>query len=143
MALSESLLCLCTTQVERRDGSYVVELPAQELEVGPIREGGTYRIGLFPTSETTSRTGVPSEKAPTPATRGGDTYGQSGDGPPVEEGEIREVEIEDLGEQGDGLARIGPGYVVFVEDTTVGDRVKIRITQARANVAFGEVLEFV
>jgi predicted RNA-binding protein with TRAM domain len=65
--------------------------------------------------------------------------GGKGEQPPVEEGELREVEIEDVGEQGDGLARIPPGYVVFVEDTQPGDRVRIEITEARDNFAFAEV----
>jgi predicted RNA-binding protein with TRAM domain len=32
----------------------------------------------------------------------------------VTEGETLQLDIEDVGDQGDGLARVGPGYVVFV-----------------------------
>lgn len=60
--------------------------------------------------------------------------------PPVEEGETLDVEVEDLGDKGDGIARIGPGYVVFIPDTDVGDRVTVEITQARENFAFAEVV---
>jgi predicted RNA-binding protein with TRAM domain len=56
----------------------------------------------------------------------------------VSEGEVLEVDIEDMGRQGDGIARIGPGYVVFVSDTNVGDRVRVRITSTRENFAFAE-----
>jgi len=62
------------------------------------------------------------------------------DQPPIDEGDIREVEIEDLGEKGDGIARIPPGYVVFVENTSPGDRVRIKISDARDNFAFAEVI---
>lgn len=59
---------------------------------------------------------------------------------PAEEGETREVEIEDLGDQGDGIARIDSGYVVFVPNTTLHERVTVEITDARDTMAFGEVI---
>jgi predicted RNA-binding protein with TRAM domain len=59
----------------------------------------------------------------------------------VREGETIQVEIESLGEQGDGLAKVGPGYVVFVPDTEVGQQPLVRITAARENVAFAEVVD--
>ncbi|MFC6906734.1 TRAM domain-containing protein [Halalkalicoccus tibetensis] len=37
--------------------------------------------------------------------------------PPVTEGNHRTVEIETIGEQGDGIARVERGYVVIVPDT--------------------------
>ena len=62
-------------------------------------------------------------------------------GPPVQSGEIREVEIETLGDQGDGIARVERGYVIIVPGTEKGDQVRIEITTVRDNVAFGDVLE--
>jgi len=59
----------------------------------------------------------------------------------VSEGETLEVEIESLGEKGDGLAKVGPGYVVFVSDTEVGQQPLVRVTTARENYAFAEVVE--
>ncbi|WP_242493277.1 TRAM domain-containing protein, partial [Haloarcula hispanica] len=61
--------------------------------------------------------------------------------PPVEEGEQRTVEIEDIGDQGDGITRVERGFVVIVPDTDVGERVTIEITDVGQNVAFGEVVE--
>jgi predicted RNA-binding protein with TRAM domain len=61
--------------------------------------------------------------------------------PPVEKGETVEVEVEDIGEQGDGIARIGPGYIVFVPGADIGDRITVEINQVRENFAFGEVVE--
>jgi predicted RNA-binding protein with TRAM domain len=51
------------------------------------------------------------------------------------------VEIDDLGEQGDGITRVDRGYVVIVPDTEQGERVRIRISDVQRNVAFAEVVE--
>ena len=58
---------------------------------------------------------------------------------PVEEGKVYEAKIEDIGREGDGLARI-QNFVVFVPGTKVGDQVKIRITKVHRRMAFGEVI---
>ena len=57
------------------------------------------------------------------------------------EGEKRRLQIEDVGDQGDGLARVGPGYVVFVHDTEIGQQPLVRITTVRENVAVAGVLK--
>ncbi len=60
----------------------------------------------------------------------------------VEEGEEYNVEIEDIGTEGDGIAKVGDSnFVVFVPDTDIGDKVKIKITKALQTLAFGEVIE--
>ncbi len=61
-----------------------------------------------------------------------------GASPPVEEGEKYDVEIEDMGKEGDGLAKIND-FVVFIPDTDVGDKVTIEITKVLHTMAFGEV----
>ncbi|MEE9340602.1 MAG: TRAM domain-containing protein [Thermoplasmata archaeon] len=58
---------------------------------------------------------------------------------PVEEGKEYECEIEDLGREGDGMTRIN-NFVVFVPNTTVGQKVKIKIVRVMRRVAFGEVV---
>ena len=58
---------------------------------------------------------------------------------PVEEGKVYEAKIEDMGREGDGLARI-QNFVVFVPGTKVGDQVKVRITRVHRRMAFGEVV---
>ncbi len=70
------------------------------------------------------------------------SYSGSGFRPPntpVEEGKVYEAKIEDMGREGDGLARI-QNFVVFVPGTKVGDQVKIRITKVHRRMAFGEVV---
>ncbi len=63
-----------------------------------------------------------------------------GASPPVEEGETYDVEIEDMGKEGDGVAKIN-NFVVFIPDTDVGDKVTIEITKVLHTMAFGEVKE--
>ncbi len=60
--------------------------------------------------------------------------------PPVEEGETYEVKIEDIGKEGDGVAKIDD-FVIFVPDTDVGDEVEIKITRVLRTLAFGEVTD--
>ncbi|RLF49490.1 MAG: deoxyribonuclease [Thermoplasmata archaeon] len=58
---------------------------------------------------------------------------------PVEEGKEYSVKIEDIGREGDGIARI-QNFVIFVPNTKVGDEVKIRITRVLRRMAFAEVV---
>jgi predicted RNA-binding protein with TRAM domain len=131
MELPPSLRCLFSGRVEERDGSYVVEVPRSEVDLGTLRAGEVYRVGVLGAAAAEGDGAPP--RSPDPVT--------DDDGPPVEEGEVRQVEIEDVGDQGDGLARVGPGYVVFVSGASVGDRPTVRITSARENVAFAEIVE--
>jgi len=66
---------------------------------------------------------------------------QASEQPPVTEGETRIVEIDDLGDQGDGLTRVERSYVIIVADTEKGERVRIKIDTVRENVAFANVVE--
>lgn len=59
---------------------------------------------------------------------------------PVKEGEIYDVEIEGIGEKGDGIARVN-GYVIIVPNVQKGDKVKVKVNAVRGKVSFGEVIE--
>lgn len=59
---------------------------------------------------------------------------------PIKEGAEYDVKIEDVGRDGDGIARI-EGFVVFVSGAKVGDEVKIRINTTRRNFAFADIVE--
>jgi predicted RNA-binding protein with TRAM domain len=132
MEISDNLLCLFTDQVEETKDSYQITVPDQEIDHETIAAGETYRVVLMPQSQTAT-------------TDAGDT--DTGDSteqrrePPVETGDTREVEIESLGDQGDGIARIDRGYVVIIPDTNIGDHVTVRINKAQQNVAFAEVID--
>ena len=58
---------------------------------------------------------------------------------PVEVGEELDVEIEAVGEKGDGIAK-KDGFVLFVPATQKGDRVKIRVTKVLSRVGFAEIV---
>jgi predicted RNA-binding protein with TRAM domain len=136
MEISDNLHCLFSATIEERDGSHLIELPERELDLGAIERGGTYRVAILPTAG--------SQTSPEP-TRDEDVDTDASDRdrpePPVEEGETRTVEIEDIGSQGDGITRVERGYVIIVPDTERGERVRIEITDVQENVAFAEVTE--
>jgi predicted RNA-binding protein with TRAM domain len=58
---------------------------------------------------------------------------------PLNVGDTHDVKIEDVGREGDGIARV-EGFVVFVPNTKKGDSVKIRITKVSRRVGFAEVV---
>ncbi|MFB6159781.1 MAG: TRAM domain-containing protein [Haloferacaceae archaeon] len=129
MEISDKLLCLFSAEVRAEDDRYVVEVPRREVETGSIDAGDVYRVALISreaAEEAEEReSGTPSEEPQ----------------PPVEVGEMRYVEIEDLGKQGDGIARVERGYVIIVPGAEVGERVKIEITEVKSNFAVGEIVE--
>lgn len=131
MEISDQLRCLFSAPVEEQDGSYVVEAPKQEIRVGDIRAGETYRVAVLCSPSTDEATETESE----PERERGPPK------PPVEEGEQRTVEIEDIGDKGDGLTRVERGFVVIVPDTEQGEHVTVEITGVRDTVAFAEVVE--
>lgn len=131
MEISESLRCLFSAQIERQDGNYVVEIPDRELELGELTAGETYQVALLAT---------PSESAD-PVAESSPAPDRGPPDQPVEEGEIRDVEIEDIGEQDDGIARVERGFVVIVPDSEKGERVTVEITDVRETVAFADVVE--
>nr|WP_221625622.1 TRAM domain-containing protein [Halobellus ruber] len=122
-------MCLFNADVRDEDDRYVVEIPKREVETGSIDPGETYRVALISRAV---------ESSSEPADAEGPT---SEPQPPVEPGELRYVEIEDIGKQGDGIARVERGYVIIVPDTEVGERVKIEVTEVKSNFAVGEVIE--
>jgi len=128
--ISDKLLCLFNADVRARDDSYVVEIPRREIESGAVEPGETYRIAVISRDE--EREGS--------ADTGGATA-SSEPQPPVEVGELRYVEIEDIGKQGDGIARVERGYVIIVPDAEVGERVKVEITEVKSNFAVGEIID--
>lgn len=130
MEISDNLLTLFSGTIEKHGGSYIVEIPQREIEVGDLQEGEIYRIGV---------SSKPTKSAENPELS--TQRSSSTETPPVEEGDVLDVEIEDVGDQGDGIARVGPGYVVIVPDTKLGERVSVRISETRENVAFADVIE--
>jgi predicted RNA-binding protein with TRAM domain len=131
MEISDQLLCLFSAEVTVKDDEYVVEVPRSEVESGSVDPGDVYRVALI--SQADSETSTETEASEEPAS--------SEPQPPVEEGEIRYVEIEDIGKQGDGIARVERGYVIIVPDAEIGERVKVEVTEVKSNFAVGEIIE--
>ncbi|MDY6817302.1 MAG: TRAM domain-containing protein [Halobacteriales archaeon] len=130
--ISDDLHAVFHAEVTRQDETYVIELPASTVEQGSLTPGEIYRIGVLDAHETV-RSGNQSAPSPTANTEMTDA--------PVAEGEQLDVVIEDTGDEGDGIARLDPGYIIFVADTDPGDRVRIEITDVTESYAFGEVVE--
>ena len=65
--------------------------------------------------------------------------GGFGPKPPVNQGDVLEVEIEAVGEKGDGIAR-KDGFVLFIPGVKEGDRVKVKVTRVLRKVGFAEVV---
>ena len=130
MEISEKLLCLFSAEIEEDEDRYVVEVPRREVETGSIEANGTYRVAFINGNGESTASGESTADRPSDEPQ-----------PPVEEGEIRYVKIEDLGKQGDGIARVERGYVIIVPGAEVGERVKIEIAEVKSNFAVGEVIE--
>jgi predicted RNA-binding protein with TRAM domain len=130
MEIPEHLHCLFTAKIERQDDSYVISVPARELELGTLTDEKSYRVAIL---------GPQAEGIDTTPDRQPETTPDQG--PPVVEGETRVVEIENLGEQGDGIARVERGFVVIVPETEPTERVKVEVTDVRDSVAFASVTE--
>jgi predicted RNA-binding protein with TRAM domain len=129
--IPEELRSVFTATVRERDGEHVITVPEHELEHDAVTAGETYRIAVLeaPAATTTDR----SQSAESAET---DEHQR----PPVEEGEIREVTIESVGDQGDGIAKVERGYVVIVPDGEPGDQPTVEIDTVRQNVSFGTVV---
>jgi predicted RNA-binding protein with TRAM domain len=133
MNISEDLLCLYSATVEHEDDSYVLEIPEQEVHNGDLSDDEVYKIALIATPSNGTET-----------TRGSSDREQtleSEPGPPVDEGEIRKVEIEGVGDQGDGVGKIAGGYVVIVPGTEPGDTVTAKMETVRENFAIAEIIQ--
>lgn len=136
MELPDELLCLFNAQVQERNGSYIIEVPKREVDVGDVEAGNTHRVAMFPQATT------PATAEPVTATSERLSRSErAGPEPPVEEGEVVDVDIEDIGDQGDGIARVGPGYIVIIPDTKRSERVAVEIADVRENMAFAEVVD--
>ncbi|WP_337459604.1 TRAM domain-containing protein [Halogranum rubrum] len=114
-------------------GSYRIEIPREEVEEGELDVGEFYRVGVL-THTTASSPGKSDNADTTP-----NAAPQNPQVPPVDEGEVREVTIETLGEQGDGIAKVERGYVIIVDGGQPGETVVVDIQAVRENVAFAEI----
>jgi len=139
MEIPEQLACLYTAELTETEDGYTFSVPAREVEQGSITPGETLRVAVLAKSDDTTE--PPEPTATTESTPQREESTPSQPEPPVSEGETRVVEIEDVGDQGDGITRVERGYVVIVPETDEGETVEIRIETVQPNVAFGTVID--
>jgi len=134
MNVPHQLSCLFSATVENQDQSYVIEIPKDEIKTGYTDPTDQYQVALLSTStqseDTDEETNQTAEPEPSSDRKE----------PPVDVGETRVVEIEEIGDQGDGLTRVDRGYVVIVPKTEKGERVEIKIETVQQNVGFATVI---
>lgn len=123
----ESLTCKFTSPIEKQHGRYVVGIPENEIEYGTLSAGDVCQISVQKVEEGNAAETVPSADS-------------NGPTPPVSKDERHTVEIFDLGEQGDGIARVDRGYVLIIPGTNPGDEVTVEIQQTNQNYGFAEVI---
>ena len=133
--LPQSLRAVYTATLRERDDSYLIEVPKREVEHHAVSAGEVCRVALIDRVSDTSHDADSSSKASS------EPMDSDSSGPPVAEGEIREVTIESLGDQGDGIAKVERGYVVIVPDVHPGDEPTVRIDRTQENVAFASVVD--
>lgn len=131
MDISDDVLCLFTARIEAQNGSYSIEIPDRELTLGDLDPDSSYRVAVL----SSDSSGTTTSDSPSSRTD------RDEPDPPVEMGDQRTVDIEDIGEQGDGIARVERGFVVVVPDTEMNERVTIEITDVTSTVAFGTVID--
>jgi predicted RNA-binding protein with TRAM domain len=123
------LRAVFTARLAEADGPYRIEIPASEVQQDALSPEETYRIAILdPVNQTTESTTQP-------------VCHDSRDRPPVKEGELREVTITAVGDQGDGIAKIEHGFVVIVPGAAPGEQPTVKIEHVRRNVAFAAVEE--
>jgi predicted RNA-binding protein with TRAM domain len=133
--IPDRLECLFSGSIDQYGDSYRIEIPHSELEEGTITGGETYRVAVLSSTPHRDDGEAQQQSAGTPS----DSAGSDRQSPPVEPGDIREVTIESLGDQGDGIVKIDRGYVVIVPGTRPDDEVTIEIEQTQENVGFARV----
>ena len=137
--IPDQLECLFSTSVDQQGDSYRIKVPRSELKQGTITSGETYRVVIVsgtPRSDVAGTRQQPDDASASPRSNS-DTPTQQE--PPVEPGDVREVTIKSLGDQGDGIAKIDRGYVVIVPDTHPDEEVTVEIEQTRENLGFARV----
>ncbi|MFC7070563.1 TRAM domain-containing protein [Halobaculum lipolyticum] len=142
MKFSTDLKCLFSAEVTADGESASIEIPKRELSLGELEPGAVVRVAVV---EQYGGSNNPQGRVSTQGGDGGRSDSEAATEvghptPPVSEGEQRVVEIETLGEQGDGIARVERGFVVIVPGTQEGDRVAVEIENVQESVAFAKVV---
>ena len=85
--LSGDLLCLYTAEIDASGDTYTLEVPKREIEHGHLTPGNPAQVALFSTPNPNEESSSPSAAA---------TQHEPSESPPVDEGDIVDVEIDSL-----------------------------------------------
>jgi len=131
--IPDMLRCLFSAEIKQRDGSFVIEVPKEEIDEGDVATEEIYRVAFLPTSGQSQQQSHSQEQR--------DSRTETPQRPPVTEGEQRTVTIETTGDQGDGIAKVERGYVVIVPGTVPGDELEVEMEMVKQNFALAEVVD--
>lgn len=116
MDIPDNLRCLFSAEVAEQQESYVIEIPKHEITNGSLTPSAVYRTALLATTDGESNGCSPAAQSK-PTAKSEPNQEGAASGPPVAEGDVREVDIDDIGDEGDGIARVEQGYVIIVPET--------------------------
>lgn len=146
--ISDSLRLLFETSIESDGDQYHVQIPRELVENGTLSAGDAYRVALLAgddegssnASTNADASGSSRSAATERDTESASTASssQQTQRPPVDEGDIRTVTIDTLGDQGDGIAKVERGFIVIVPGTEPGDQLNVEVTDVKETVAFAE-----
>jgi predicted RNA-binding protein with TRAM domain len=60
--------------------------------------------------------------------------------PPVHEGEVLTVTIREIGDEGDGIAKVDRGYILIVPGGKPDETVTVEVVDVHERYAFGEII---
>lgn len=149
--ISPDVQTLYTGTVQKRhlpngEEEYYVSVPDREVEMGDVESGEPVRVCLLDVKDDSDTGSGEADRSQLSHQKGegdpnaADSRGESQQVPPVSEGDELTVEIQSVGDQGDGIAKVDRGFVVIVPDTNVGETVGVKITTVKESVAFAEVV---
>jgi len=135
--IPDTLRSVFSGTIHEDDGTFMIEVPTNEVAHDAIQSGETYRIAVFESPTAPSR----AEQDVSDEAEHSDIPQRGPPEPPVNGGERRDVTIETVGDQGDGIAKVDRGYVVIVPDAQPGDEPTVEIEQVQENVAFASIVD--
>lgn len=139
--IADSLRLLFETSLEKEGDRYVVQIPEELVEDGTLSVDEQYRVALHAIGNATGQTTQQPAETDIRENGGHTSAGvrtRSEQTPPVDEGEVRTVTIDTIGDQGDGIAKVERGFIVIVPETRPGDRLEVEVTDVKDTVAFAE-----
>lgn len=133
--ISDSLRLLYETTLEKHGDQYTITIPDEIVEESSLTTNDVYRVALLTSANDGRDEMADSGRTTTDTT---EPEGRKAVSPPVEEGEVRSVTIDTLGDQGDGIAKVERGFIVIVPGTQPGDKVEVEIADVKETVAFAD-----